>query len=83
MVPLAQHGVPTQPCLGGFQDKELEQAPVIMSGHSPFSVVIIDVIPFGEINPRTPVATNLFLHQLLSLFFQERKVHDKGTWGSN
>jgi uridine kinase len=41
-------------------------APVIVNGHTPFAVVIIDVIPFGEINPRTPVATLVFLHQFLS-----------------
>jgi hypothetical protein len=68
MFPLAQHGVPTQPCLGSFQDEELEQAPVIVNGHSPFAVVIIDVILFGEINPRTTAATNLFLHRFLSIY---------------
>jgi hypothetical protein len=37
-----------------------------VNGHSPFAVVIIDVIPFGKINPRTPAATLVFLHQFLS-----------------
>jgi hypothetical protein len=42
--------------LSGFQDKELEQAPVIVDGDSPFPVVIVEIISFGEINPRTPIA---------------------------
>ena len=66
LFPLPQHGVPTQSCLGSFQEKALEQAPVVMDGHSPFAVVIIDVILFGEIHPRTPAVTTLFLHQVLS-----------------
>jgi hypothetical protein len=71
--PLAQHGVPTQSCLGGFQREELKQTLVVMNGHGPFSVMILDVISFGEINPWAPVAACACVHEFLSGGSQARQ----------
>jgi hypothetical protein len=37
---LLQDGDPAQPCLGGLEDEELKEPPIVMQRHSPLFVVI-------------------------------------------
>src|SRR5437762_11206310 len=41
-LPLAQNRHPAQPRLSAFEHQEFEQQAVIMDGHAPFAVVVID-----------------------------------------
>src|SRR6185295_17901585 len=60
---LVEYRGPGKTRLGAFQDKELEQDPVVMLRDAPFLVVIVNV---ERVAARRPLAACLFVHCPLS-----------------
>src|SRR3989304_7251833 len=69
---LAQHGVPAQPRLGRFQGKKLEDHAVVVDGHAPLFVVVVDVVLIVRRDPRAAtVGADLSQHRNPSYYYPE------------
>lgn len=61
--PLAQHGVPAQSRLGGFQSEKLKDHAIVMHRHAPLAIMILDIIRLGHVDPGATTAIAVIFHK--------------------